>query len=110
MEENETRLLGERTKAQRGAVTAAQITFGVAAVLAATLLAALYDLLRRNLRERERGNREAESLLGKERAAREQAETANRAKDTFIATVSHELRTPLSPILAWAQMLRRGKL
>src|SRR5581483_5340115 len=46
----------------------------------------------------------------KERAAREQAESASRAKDAFLAMVSHELRSPLSPILAWARMLSRGLL
>ncbi|HYD48674.1 MAG TPA: ATP-binding protein [Terriglobales bacterium] len=42
--------------------------------------------------------------------ARVEAETANRAKDEFLAVVSHELRTPLSPVLAWARMLRTGQL
>ncbi len=42
--------------------------------------------------------------------ARHTAETANRAKDEFLAVVSHELRTPLTPILAWARMLRSGQL
>jgi signal transduction histidine kinase len=36
----------------------------------------------------------------------EQAESANRSKDQFVAMVSHELRTPLSPILAWVRMLQ----
>ena len=42
--------------------------------------------------------------------ARQQAETANHAKDEFLANLSHELRNPLTPILGWAQMLRSGKL
>ena len=33
---------------------------------------------------------------------KEAAETANAAKDRFLATLSHELRTPLTPVLIWA--------
>ena len=33
------------------------------------------------------------------------AESANKAKDHFLAILSHELRTPLTPALTTAQML-----
>jgi signal transduction histidine kinase/FixJ family two-component response regulator len=41
-------------------------------------------------------------------AAKESADTANRAKSEFLANMSHELRTPLNGILGYAQILQRS--
>ena len=42
--------------------------------------------------------------------AREQAESANRAKSDFLSCMSHELRTPLNAILGFTQIMQRRNL
>ncbi|MFN7916441.1 MAG: PAS domain S-box protein [Vicinamibacterales bacterium] len=42
--------------------------------------------------------------------AYEEARSANRLKDEFLATLSHELRTPLNAIVGYAQMLKKGAM
>lgn len=52
---------------------------------------------------------ERHNLLGREQAARAEAERANRIKDEFLAILSHELRSPLNPILGWTKLMQNRK-
>ena len=56
-------------------------------------------LVFRDVTEQRRHEQERECLLAAEQVARSEAESANRAKDRFLAVLSHELRTPLTPVL-----------
>ena len=53
------------------------------------------------------GEEERAMLLARERAARREAESANRAKDEFLAMLGHELRNPLGAISNAAHVLER---
>ncbi|HEY9615663.1 MAG TPA: PAS domain S-box protein, partial [Microcoleaceae cyanobacterium] len=62
-----------------------------------------------DISDRKLADREREQLLVEEKAARAEAERANRIKDEFLAVLSHELRSPLNPILGWTKLLQMRK-
>jgi signal transduction histidine kinase len=59
---------------------------------------------------RRRTERERRSSLEREKDARLQAESANRAKEQFTSMVVHELRTPLTAIVSWSNALASERL
>ena len=60
--------------------------------------------------ERSRAEADREELFRLEQAARAAAESANRAKDEFLAMLGHELRNPLGAISNAAALLQQGGL
>jgi signal transduction histidine kinase/ActR/RegA family two-component response regulator len=65
-------------------------------------VAAYLTMLRARAEDAERARQLEEARLA--------AETANRAKDEFLALVSHQLKTPLTSTLSWVHVMRSPDL
>jgi protein-histidine pros-kinase len=61
----------------------------------------------RDITDRKRVEQQILNLNRQLEEAAANAESANRAKSTFLSTMSHEIRTPLNAILGYAQLMAR---
>ena len=61
----------------------------------------------RDVTDRKRAEQQILNLNQRLEEAASEAQSANRAKSTFLSTMSHEIRTPMNAILGYAQLMSR---
>ncbi len=98
-------MLMSETFANRYYVANVAAVAGFVAVLAWAYEGPITRYLRELAEDLKKVNGELRQELVMRRAAQDQAEAANRAKDVLLANLSHEFRTPLTAILSGTDIL-----
>ncbi|MEO0437764.1 MAG: response regulator [Pseudomonadota bacterium] len=70
----------------------------------------LEDTVQARTAELSQANSDLRVAIEESDRARDEAESANRAKTQFLATISHEIRTPMNGMLGMAELLTRTEL
>ncbi|MDR9826117.1 TMAO reductase system sensor histidine kinase/response regulator TorS [Vibrio sp. FNV 38] len=70
----------------------------------------LEELVSERTQQWQESNRQLNQEVNNHARARQDAESANKAKSAFLATMSHEIRTPLNGVLGTTQLMLDGEL
>jgi signal transduction histidine kinase/CheY-like chemotaxis protein/HPt (histidine-containing phosphotransfer) domain-containing protein len=110
MDDEEHRLLKVRSTDQQQARKFSVILGWLTALAMLGLLTVAYVLIKRQMQTTRITQSALEATNQTLKIAKDEADHANAAKDTFMATMSHEIRTPMSGLLGMLELLSLSKL